>query len=319
MKETDAEDDLDDSTKPLTHAQIGEMLNEAERPPVQREYPVDLDYFLGFGDAGTPTGMIGSHANHGGPAVSGFCGDRPRPPRVEARAPQASILADLDLYPWGPAPAELGGAPEAVSEAPVPWSLPEPVTPPVAAVASIDRDDAGQEDLRRAGLRSRTGLVAGLALLLACGLGSIVWWVILPERAPPPEPPELIAAVVTNYEEDEFDAEPPEPTENVETVVGRVSVEGPSEIEQIKPWKTERCATQREHADDALRKGEWDRLEELSRESKCWRPSRKAKVLRMNALFELGRTDECVRVGAGSSHPEIKKWMRLCTRSRDPS
>ncbi|KIG18248.1 hypothetical protein DB30_01357 [Enhygromyxa salina] len=341
MHDTDADEDLDEPTQPFTHAQIGMMLNEAEQAPPRREYPVDLSYFFGFGEAGTPSGMIGSHANHGGPTAAGVCGDPPRvkpsAPRVEPRAARAAPAPELDLYPWGPAPAELDGAPPlpnlpTLAPAQVPeWPAPA-VTPQIAAPV---HGSALEEDLRNAGLRSRVSVgLAGIAALVACGLGALVWWWTRAEPPPPSElgPPEVITMVATKYDENEDedadedaeeaaeeaaeDAEDQDTHDGEPRVQGRVSMEGPTGIKQVRASDTSHCVTQRELADEAQRAGNWTRLEELTREVKCWRPTRKAKVMRMNALFELGRLEECEKIGNGSNHPEIKKWMNLCTRGR---
>ena len=127
--------------------------------------------------------------------------------------------------------------------------------------------------------------------------------------------------VVTKYDEND-DGEDEDETEGFDEtpsgrarVKGRVGLDGPS-LKKIPASQTPHCATQRERADVALRDGEWRELNELSRETKCWSPRRKARALRMNALFELGRYDECIRVGNGSNHPDIKKWTTPCTLRR---
>jgi hypothetical protein len=341
MQETDAEVDLDDPTKPFTHSQIGKMLNEAERAPVEREYAVDLSYFFVFGETGTPAGMIGSHANHGGPVATGVCGDvprvKPQPPRVPARAPRAAPSLEDELYPWGPAPSELGGelpvpnlASSAVQDvAPLPWALPNASAPPVAtpgllAQATTQRGEALEEDLRGAGLRNRAGLFVVGATLLAGALGALVWWLTLPAPEPPPDrgPPEEIAMVVTHYGEDEeldADAEQLAGSETGEAspkVQGKVELGGPKTVIQVPRSKTPHCENQRDRANQAKLDGKWDQLDDLSRETKCWSPRSEAKLLRMEALFQRDRLDECMKIATSSNHPEFLKWRKLCTLGR---
>jgi hypothetical protein len=326
MEAIDAVDDLDDPTQPFTHSEIGRLLNEAERAPVQREYEVDLSYFFHFGEGGTPSGMTGSHT---GPVAAGSCGApprvKPRPPQVPPRPPGPAAPPVAEFYSWGPAPGELGGElPGAELETPLPWTLAASIPPPPAVEPSPreaphEQSNALEEDLRGAGLRSRVGLVVGGAIVLAAGLATLWWRLTLPEPPPPPapRPPEQVEMVVTDYEDVQFEVQS-EDLGGSETgqVMGRVEVDGPSNVAEIPAWKTMRCTTQRDQAAVAARDGRWARLEVLSRETKCWRPTREAKVLRMHALFELGRFDECTKVGGGATHPEIEKWTNLCSLAR---
>jgi hypothetical protein len=73
------------------------------------------------------------------------------------------------------------------------------------------------------------------------------------------------------------------------------------------------CVEHRKSAKDAKDNGDWARLLELAqRRRNCW--SRvSANALQMEALFELGRYDECVQLGIqDGSKKEIRKWRNTC-------
>ncbi|PRP92865.1 hypothetical protein ENSA5_46640 [Enhygromyxa salina] len=88
---------------------------------------------------------------------------------------------------------------------------------------------------------------------------------------------------------------------------------GPAEVKIRPAHATQFCKTTRAKANAALKHGKWRKLESLTRESSCWKASWEARVLRMNAMFELGRLTECRRLGEGKDHEEIKKWVKVCS------
>ena len=58
----------------------------------------------------------------------------------------------------------------------------------------------------------------------------------------------------------------------------------------------------------------WDRVLVLTKSSRCWNDGAKRVWLRVEALSELGRFAECVRVGSGSSQPVVARTVKHCTR-----
>ncbi len=75
------------------------------------------------------------------------------------------------------------------------------------------------------------------------------------------------------------------------------------------------CAKLRKQADQALAAGEWRKLESLTAQRRCWQRSGEHKPLRMQALFELERYQECVDLGRHDKAREVKKWAAICQRA----
>ena len=60
-----------------------------------------------------------------------------------------------------------------------------------------------------------------------------------------------------------------------------------------------------------------DLLSKLSPKN-CWQDKSAHAGLRVRALWELGRFEECVAAGkAYASDPRVKKWLRLCRKRLD--
>ena len=76
---------------------------------------------------------------------------------------------------------------------------------------------------------------------------------------------------------------------------------------------TSPCVAQRRDAKTALSRADWDEAELLTRS--CWRKSRKVKVQRMRALFELGRFEECIKLGDSDRSKDVGKWQENCSRA----
>jgi hypothetical protein len=82
-----------------------------------------------------------------------------------------------------------------------------------------------------------------------------------------------------------------------------------------RPDATPACVARRGDADAALRDGEWVQLEEIAKQTKCWSKASEAKALRMRALFELERFEECVELGTNDRSKEMVKWQKNCSRA----
>ncbi|TPV93851.1 MAG: hypothetical protein B7733_18225 [Myxococcales bacterium FL481] len=74
---------------------------------------------------------------------------------------------------------------------------------------------------------------------------------------------------------------------------------------------TEECVQQRDAADAARRAHAWDEVVTLTRSSGCWRSAPRS-ALRTQALFQLGRFEECIKAGRGRRHSTTEKFVRLC-------
>jgi hypothetical protein len=75
------------------------------------------------------------------------------------------------------------------------------------------------------------------------------------------------------------------------------------------------CAHRRKQAHNAKQRGDWTRLEELARRKGCWSRPDLALALQMEALFELERHEDCVRIGANSKSEDIQIWVSNCRRA----
>jgi hypothetical protein len=76
------------------------------------------------------------------------------------------------------------------------------------------------------------------------------------------------------------------------------------------------CIEHRNSATRAKERGNWKMLEELAKRRKCWGLANEAKALQMQALFELGRFEECIELGARGGSREMQKWVNNCRRAQ---
>lgn len=83
--------------------------------------------------------------------------------------------------------------------------------------------------------------------------------------------------------------------------------------------QTRACIERRDRAENARRNGDYELLEQVAGHHKCWTPESKAKELQMQALFELGRFDDCIRMGAKGGSKGMKKWASTCQRALEKS
>ncbi|NJK31064.1 MAG: hypothetical protein HC927_00880 [Deltaproteobacteria bacterium] len=127
-----------------------------------------------------------------------------------------------------------------------------------------------------------------------------------PELLPEPEPtPEL-----------ELDAEPPSTeTEPDEGPRKRGKAKVPKR--ELAESKSDECAALRDQAKAARNKGNWKQLLQLTERRSCWARASEAKALRMQALFELDRHQECITLGGGDKSREVSKWVTICQRALD--
>lgn len=79
-------------------------------------------------------------------------------------------------------------------------------------------------------------------------------------------------------------------------------------------WTEERCAAERDQAMKDRLAGKFASVLTHTRISKCWPNSRERLELRVRALSELGRFQECVDVGGKSSDEGIARMVRRCRK-----
>lgn len=127
-----------------------------------------------------------------------------------------------------------------------------------------------------------------------------------PEPTPPPEAPpiEEPSAVV--------EAPPLQPTLVSTTRSGGVQAKPNAPA----PPDPEACDLTRRAAVDARQAHDWAGLLRHTARASCWRSSDERVALRVKALMELGRFEECVKLGQRVSRPEadVQLWTRVCEK-----
>jgi hypothetical protein len=76
------------------------------------------------------------------------------------------------------------------------------------------------------------------------------------------------------------------------------------------------CELTRRAAADARGAHDWAGLLRHTARASCWRASDERVALRVKALMELGRFDECARLGTRVARPlpDVRQWTRVCAR-----
>ena len=69
----------------------------------------------------------------------------------------------------------------------------------------------------------------------------------------------------------------------------------------------------------AIRSKQWSRVLKLTKSSRCWDDDVTRTSLRINALFELKRYDECIKLGGTVAHPEVRRWAKQCEQQLEGS
>ncbi|WP_106091853.1 hypothetical protein [Enhygromyxa salina] len=260
-------DDLDESTRPYTHAQIDDMRKlvasgrqGGSGPVPRREFKVNLERFAHFGEAGTPAGMITCRSSA---SVVGSCGAGVEgvPERALLRAPSRSLSGAPIVSPqaeglgtegWGPpAPGvdddgvpvarvgELEWAPTLAYGAAAPESsdvemptatLGLPGRELAAPVAVREREDSAEQVDEQPQPASRKKWAVGVGLVLGLVLVGVGW---VAGRGEPEPAAVVVQEPVAVSEESQPSPAPPErvaPSELVEVL----QVEPPP-AEQIEP------------------------------------------------------------------------------------
>jgi serine/threonine protein kinase len=139
-----------------------------------------------------------------------------------------------------------------------------------------------------------------------------------PSRVEPSEPPPVEPSQSPRVEPSEPPAEPDVDHSKRPDDGGSSKSTRPTPPEPSGPaHETARCEAQRSKAESAKASRDWDTLLARTRDASCWASSAERVLLRVTALAELGRWDECVRVGSGSSDPDVAKRTKFCRKQQE--
>lgn len=76
----------------------------------------------------------------------------------------------------------------------------------------------------------------------------------------------------------------------------------------------DRCGAVARDAETANRERAWQRVVKLTASRKCWKDNARRLRLRLRALSELGRYDECARLGRAATAPSSQRLARHCAK-----
>ncbi|MFO7562025.1 MAG: protein kinase [Enhygromyxa sp.] len=180
----------------------------------------------------------------------------------------------------------------------------------------------------------RAWLLAGVAIIVFAAIGLL--WVGTSNQPDPlaaapvePEPrspaPALEAAPVTAPPEQlptlpraEAEADPPEaeldPPEADRPLPTTPSGDPPSTAKRDDPSATVRCQKVRARALDARVAHDWQGVLDAAKQRECWAHARDRKKLETQAYMELGRFEDCLRVGKNLTDTRVQKWVTICNK-----
>lgn len=184
---------------------------------------------------------------------------------------------------------------------------------------------------------------AGVALVVVVVVGALDHYVALDEPTmreqlgplaaglTPSDGSEERAAVAAPVVVDDASPDPaprlppigPGPMENVDVPVPSPTPAPAAIPARAKPKRRlEKCPEAVQAARDAADEREWGRVLQLTRNDACWRPhaAEERVRLRVQALFETLRYDECAELGEGATAPDVRRWAHICaSKSRGES
>jgi len=162
----------------------------------------------------------------------------------------------------------------------------------------------------------------GLALAVASVLGLVAWaWPTSEQTGESVQPIIRVESVPVRPVEADFvvvspsTSTTPEVDGNRESSPRPTSTRDKSRLRDRGDKQEAGCELRRRRARQALRDGDWVRLEKLARQSSCWPRACEAAGLQMKALLELDRYRECVRIGKTCKSEETTKWLNICERA----
>ncbi|HET6582244.1 MAG TPA: protein kinase, partial [Nannocystaceae bacterium] len=123
--------------------------------------------------------------------------------------------------------------------------------------------------------------------------------------------------------------EPPEPApptaaptkrsaKSKSRVLPRVVPDAPEpEVAKTSSADSEECVRTRREAEDARNNHDWNGLLRHTQKGSCWPTGSARKKLRVKAMMELNRFDDCVQLGQGVTDTEVVGWVQTCSKRRD--
>lgn len=139
---------------------------------------------------------------------------------------------------------------------------------------------------------------------------------VKPEPAPPPE-------VVTPPPEPTISTPTPTPSKNPkkptlpEPTVAKPPAPKPEpkpEPKEVDESATEACERRRAEATDARNAHAWSSLLKATSKSSCWSSQKERVRMRVKALLELHRFDECVAAAGSSTDDEVVRDSKICAK-----
>ncbi len=82
------------------------------------------------------------------------------------------------------------------------------------------------------------------------------------------------------------------------------------------PQDKEACDRDRERAFNARKEHDWPGVLANTRRASCWSNAVERRTLQVKAYMEMGRFDQCIARGKGSSDPDIQEYVQLCKRRK---
>lgn len=92
----------------------------------------------------------------------------------------------------------------------------------------------------------------------------------------------------------------------------------PSPAPTVRLADTSACNGVHEQARQAHRSRAWTKVLEDTTRKQCWTSDQERSRLRVNALLNLGRFEQCVREGAGATDPDTRALVATCNNLRKP-
>jgi serine/threonine-protein kinase len=294
---------------------LGVMLFEllSKRLPIEAEHPLMLMALKGH----QPAPRVAAFCPEVPPALDQLIADcleidpSRRPPSCEALLERLSdVLATLQDTPVA--------AKKTLTVVASPPPRPSRLTRPYLersgahnAVASVRV--AGRPSARAPIL----WLLAGLGLAAAGGLGRYLYAQQRDEAvaADPAEPEPAPALAIEATPAPIVDRPDPVPAKTHPLEAPAPDpIPDPVPVPKPDPSETARCEQVRARALDARGAHYWEGVLDAAKQRECWARAHDRKKLETQAYMELGRFEDCLRVGKHLTDTEVKKWVTICSK-----